>query len=222
MVKRGIDLNFGELFNACFEKLPDRPSLETEFVSGYVYFNTTSGKFEGYNGESWIELGVGDIDGTSINGVTLKSGKISLGSGSAVSVAICKGTDIDTGIYFDALNTISIAAAGVDALHMNGNSSYVKTAFLLSTAEQNLNGATAADAEGSFKYSQGDGAFVMKTSSGSITIKQDSGWTLPTGTASRAGFNADSDDFTGEQAALAKTVKALMDHLMTTMGIFVA
>lgn len=47
---------------------------------------------------------------------------------------------------------------------------------------------------------------------------QDTGWTLPTGTASKAGF----DTATVTLTQLAQTVKAMMDHLMTGSALFAA
>lgn len=57
MPKQGIDLNFGELFNACLERLPSDPTLTTEFAPGYVYYNTTDNVFRGRTATGWITLG---------------------------------------------------------------------------------------------------------------------------------------------------------------------
>ncbi len=326
-VKKGIDLNFGELFNACVEVLSVRPSLVTEYAQGYVYFNSTSNKFEGYTGSIWVELGGvgtgnGDIksdgsvnfvaaetwddgggattvispgavvvnsglyqaeiqnnlfqvqnsltndqarmqadligvtdgndvlslsktivsvvngttgtsmtkdgvqadyiseytasNGTSINGVVVKGGKVQVGAGSASDVAIRKGSATGTGIYWDAANTISIAAGGTDALHMNGTSGYVKTTFLFSVNEINAAGATTSGATGAILYNTGSDKFDFVTAAGPMSLYPDTGWTLPTGTASKAGFDADAPSL----GAVAQTLKAVMNHLQTNLGIF--
>lgn len=309
MAKKGIDLNFGELFNACFEKLAADPTLTTEYAPGYVYFNTATNTFRGRTASGWVDFsaaggGSGDIlsdgsvvftqpqgfadgsaaapgicfandtnvgfylsgldtmgvslggvkiaefalssfycdtfrglagntpsfidylktdqvneytaaAGVTIDGVKIKDGHLIVGSGSASDVAICKGTDVDTGIYFDALNTISIAAGGVDALHMNGNNTSILTTFILALNEVNFAGNTTATQNGSVKYNSGSNRFELVTGGGDILLTVDSGWTLPTGTPSKAGFDADSPTL----AAVAQTLKALMDHLFTGMGI---
>lgn len=328
MPKKGIDLNFGELFNACVERLPARPTLPTEYAQAYIYFNTLTSKFEGYTGTTWVELGgvgvgAGDIksdgsvnfvapelwddgggfttsvgpgsvivvggvyqaeiqnnlfqifnsltndqarvqatmfsvtdgtdltsitkttvlvqngtdgasmtkdgvqansiteytasNGTNVNGVVLKGGKVQVGSGSASDVAIRKGSATGTGIYWDAANTISIAAGGSDALHMNGTSSYILASFLFAAPEVNLASATTAGATGAVKYNSGADQFDFSLAGGATaSIKQDTGWTLPTGTASKAGFDADTPSL----GTVAQTLKAVMDHLMTNMGLF--
>lgn len=56
----------------------------------------------------------------------------------------------------------------------------------------------------------------IKGTSSAMTLYRDTGWTLPTGTASKAGF----DTATATLTQVAQTVKAMMDHLMTNMGLF--
>lgn len=57
MPKQGIDLNLGELINACLERLPEDPTLISEFATGYVYFNTTTNSFRGRTASGWVALG---------------------------------------------------------------------------------------------------------------------------------------------------------------------
>lgn len=327
MAKHGIDLSFGELFNASFERLAADPTLSSEYAPGYVYFNTATNTFKGRTASGWVDFsaaggGSGDIlsngsvdftgpqrfadgsaaapsicfandpnvgfyssgldglgvsiggtkvaeflnmsffcdtirglagntpsfidylktdqineytaaAGVSIDGAKIKDGHLIVGSGSVTDVAICKGSDIDTGIYFDALNTVSIAAGGVDALHMNGNNTSILTTFILALNEINLSGNTTATQNGSVKFNAGSDRFEMVTSGGDIILKVDGGWTLPSGTAIKTGFDADasttaSDAYVkaevqaiNDQLVLvAQTVKAMMDHLFTNMGLF--
>jgi len=49
-----------------------------------------------------------------------------------------------------------------------------------------------------------------------VTIFRSTGWTLPTGTASKSGF----DTSTGTLTNVLQTIKAIMDHLMTGAGFF--
>lgn len=52
--KVDIDLLQHQLKNGVLDKLSSAPSSP---VSGQVYYNTTSNKFHGYDGTSWIDLG---------------------------------------------------------------------------------------------------------------------------------------------------------------------
>lgn len=68
MAKQGIDLNFGELFNACAEKLSADPTLTSEYAEGYFYYNTTLQKFRGRTATGWVTLGGTFIElGTALN-----------------------------------------------------------------------------------------------------------------------------------------------------------
>lgn len=62
----------------------------------------------------------------------------------------------------------------------------------------------------------GNAAPHWRTENGAILkLFQDAGWTLPTGTASKAGF----DTATGTLTNALQTIKAIMDHLMTGTGL---
>lgn len=57
-----IDLQNNEIQNAIIHSLPSNP-VEVE---GKVYYNSTTKKYMGYNGTSWIELGSVSLNGGDI------------------------------------------------------------------------------------------------------------------------------------------------------------
>jgi hypothetical protein len=59
-------------------------------------------------------------------------------------------------------------------------------------------------------------ALRIKGTTAAMTLYRDTGWTLPTGTPSKAGFATS----TATTTQLAESLKAVMDHLMTNMGLF--
>jgi hypothetical protein len=65
--------------------------------------------------------------------------------------------------------------------------------------------------------SAGNACPTWRTEDGSvIRLSANSGWTLPTGTATKGGW--DTSTVTTQQ--LAETVKAMLDHLLTNVGVF--
>lgn len=163
--------------------------------------------------------------GTTINGVkTITGGYLQVAEGSNSSPSIYGTNSVGTGLYFSGQAIITIASGGTDAFIFDGTlgSEHNESMSLLLAPQINLNADPNMDAEGSLSYDAAlEKGFKMRTNAGFLTLVQDLGWTFPTGTGTKAGFDADSLEFTGQIQLLAQTVKAMLDHLGTKMGIFI-
>ncbi len=124
-VKRGLDLNWGELFNFVFEQLPSDPSLSTEFRKGYVYFNTATGKFRGYDGTQWVNLG-----GSPAEIIASVSSVGSINSGAQKEI-----THVDALNWWKYMPLVAIVStnsySGPDNFVITHGASYVTTAIAL-------------------------------------------------------------------------------------------
>lgn len=114
---------------------------------------------------------------------------------------------------------------GVGGVGAGADAAIKTVAATVTMAQINLpsSGAVvvAAPNSGDIYYSNSGFNFFDGTTL--MSLLTNAGWTLPSGTASKAGFDADGAGFVNaDQIAHAQTTKAIMDHLMTNMKLFTA
>ena len=185
-----------------------------------------SGLFTGTISEQVATVGV------TIDGVLCKDSNVKTGLGLVTETAVGPAGDPNTGIYFDGADEMSLAVGGIDAFHIT--TTYCSFSGILAGSKINLMSDPGVAATGGIFYEDPSNRFVFSIGGLDVYFLTDAGWTLPTGTPLKAGFDADVSTtasagyvqaevqaINDALVEMRQSYKALMDHLMTNMKIFV-
>lgn len=149
------------------------------------------------------------------------SSTIRIGGGSGSMNAV---TEIR---FYTAGTTTTVDGTQVATIDLNGNFGIRATTFgasMVGGMAMKNGTAPSGNVTDCFQHYAadivaGNSAPHWRTENGAVVkLFQSTGWTLPTGTASKAGF----DTATGTLTNALQTIKAIMDHLLTGCALFAA